>query len=224
MAMKGFEFYCRIYKKPRGNWRPKCEIRVTINPADFPHRPKLMPVSILGRRDGYKFLPEAERVPLGRYFASKAIEQYSSYDRLKQYTVVAEWEGLWGIWINSGIYSKPKKETLGYTDYRWNMLNGTEYKYSYSYLIIDEMYVDPDENVKTYQTEFYLDWRPGARPDYSDIAEQLSVIPTIISIMLTDGLDSGESEEIIITEDTIKQQRIKEKKKIEIRRKIRVEQ
>lgn len=225
--MKGFEFFCKIHKKPRGNWRPKCEIRVTINPSDFPHRPEILPLRILGRYDEFEFLPEAERIPLGRYFASKTIEQYSSYDRLKPYAVVAErWTGRWGIWINSGIYNNPRR---GENHYRYSEknkeFNGKIYYYSYVYFI-NGGYIEPDQQeLITCQTEFYLDWRPGARPDYSDIAEQLTMIPTILSIMLMDGLDNGESEEIIITQNTIKQQKIKEKKKeIEIRRKIRVEQ
>ena len=221
--MEGFEFYCKIHKKPRGNWRPKCHIRVRISTSAFPHRPKLEPIRILGKYEDHAFLPQAEGVPLGRYFASEEIRHYPVFDLLEPYTYVAEgWSGRWGVWIDSGIYDSPRKDDMEYV-YRSTSVYWKDVKYCYSYAyLIPRTYIDPDNDPIEIDTFFYLDWRPGAHPDYSDIAEQLSIIPTLVSIMLLDGADSGENDEIIITRQNVKISKVKNKNSVEVRRKIRV--
>jgi hypothetical protein len=46
--MKLFEFWAKIHKKPRGNWRPKCEVHVKIYTEKLYWRPYVKPLHILG--------------------------------------------------------------------------------------------------------------------------------------------------------------------------------
>ncbi|RLI71145.1 hypothetical protein DRO97_10150 [Archaeoglobales archaeon] len=209
-----FQFYCKIYKKPRGNWRPRVDIQIHIRASEFPWRPQLQPLSILGGKEGYQPLPALfNELKFGVYYT----DQYPN----------GHWEYKWGIWINSEIHDSPKRGDESWKSCKWgtvnfNLNNGEKISLKFSYLQLwERQFLDEDIDVNDY---FYLCWRPGARPDYSDISKQLSNLPNIIEEMLRDGLDSGESEEIIITKESLVKQKIKEKsQKTEIKRKIRVE-
>jgi hypothetical protein len=138
------------------------------------------------------------------------------------------WSGYEGILINSGIYSSPKKGCQAYSDYTYVNYreNGNDYikiYFSYCYLIGGRYFSPEDSEDLSIDKEFYLEWRPGAKPDYSDIAQQLAKISVYLQEFLMDGLDSGESEEIEIREDTVLKAKIREKKnEIQVRRKVRV--
>lgn len=73
--------------------------------------------------------------------------------------------------------------------------------WGYQYIrIFDPCWLDTD---LTFKYTGYLQWRPGPCPDYLDYAEALSKIPLMLEEQLKDGLDSGESEEIVLTRESV---------------------
>jgi len=190
------KFYCKINKKPKGNWRPKVDLQLQIKASDFPWRPKIGSLSIFGERHGYSFRPIEEGIAFGKFFAFNESAE--------------PWEG---IWIDSAIHLTNRKGCKEYYSTHAERHNGTMYRYSYTYLL-EKNYIDHDIDLSK---EFFLCWREN--PDYTDIAKQLSSILSILQEMLKDGLNSKESQEILITEKQV----IKEKEKsIKIKRKVRL--
>ena len=172
MPEKPFEFRFKIHKKPVGNWRPKLEIWISIKAAAFPHRPRLRGVLLITPEKGELEEPEEEGCRDKKYVIEKAAPSASGHDE---------------IWFAGGpLFSSPTAGDTLYVGvvassqyYRWQVLLAC------GYLVEDAIL----------HAAFYLPFRPGPNPDYSDYAEALSKVPEMLRKQLMDGLDSGEGNE-----------------------------
>ena len=219
MSEKLFDFYAKIHKKPRGNWRPKCEISVTIYSKKLWWRPFVKQIYLIGSGRGgwsYDKIAKTMGIQVGQY--------------IDKQVPFGTWRGYNGILIPSAIWSNPKRSSNTYYDHTYDYLRiseSEEITIYYSYIkIVSAGYYSPedDEDDWSNSVSFYLDWRQGSKPDYSDVASAIAKIPELLEEFIMDGLDSGESEEIIITRESVIQQKIREKsEKTEIKRKIRLE-
>ena len=185
MQQPRFKYSIHIHPKPRGNWRPKVEISISIRAEDHPWRPRLEGLCIwgIGGQTRYSELIEAENCIF--------LPQIEG----KENTIIHIKGKKPSIWIGdlaakdsecAAIWKYFKKGDRKLVSY------DTEEKLSYI-LLLRHSYLDEDISIND---SFYLPWRLGARPDYSDFMARFRLIPQAIYNQLLDGLDSGESQEL----------------------------
>jgi len=184
-----FRWECKILPKESGNWRPKVEYLVEIKASDYPHRPHLEGIYVFGyRADGDEYFPKKCKKQTGVFICDREF-----------------WCGYGHIWLPvdckggelNALYSYNMKGNCALRNASSTKYNGQEYYFSYI-CILNNGYLDGDYKNGNY---FYLPWRPGEKPDYSDWIKIFNMIPDIIEDQLKDGLDSGINEEVIITSE-----------------------
>lgn len=179
-------FSIKINKKPVGNFRPLVEIAIDIKSADYPHRPFLNGLAIAARYPEEMYLPRTIRPDRWMYLDQGARNGHDPF-----------------IWLGDlpaeeeiCLYREQKKGNnaiLGYGE----QLDGTQVSYN---RLLGSEYLESDISIVKM---FYLPYRSGRRPDYSDFAARLAMVPIFIEEELQNGFGSGESREILITPETI---------------------
>ncbi len=156
-------FYYRIGKKPRGNWRPKIEFGYSWKKEEVAHNPKTEHL-VLSSEKCRRFF---ETTPVGINVA----------------VLPSKFKGDFEPWE---LYDNPKK---GHAGCRSSVHAGQ----GSNLYVLDSVYKKDYADMKYV---FYAPWKPGAKPDYSEIVPVMLEIKDWIELMLTDGLESGESDEI----------------------------
>ena len=183
MQLPRFDYSIRIHPKPRGNWRPKVEISLQIKAEDHPWRPKLKGLCIWGVWGSDWNL-----------YGFNGVEPCIYLDQIQGRAFVPDISGKKPfIWLGdlqtgepTAIWDKPQRGES-------NACNYSKQEHSSYTIVLDDGYLEKDKFVTR---TFYLPWRPGARPDYSDFMQRLALIPQIVYNQLLDGIDSGESTEL----------------------------
>ncbi len=183
LQLPRFDYSIRIHPKPRGNWRPKVEISLQIKAEDHPWRPKLKGLCIWGvwgsRYELYGF---DDVVPC--VYLDQIRGRYLVPDIPRERPFI--WLGDLQAGEPAAIWEHPKKGN----EEAWCRNRDKHYSY---FPVLDEQYIEKD---LLFNRSFYLPWRSGAHPDYSDFMQRLSLIPRIVYEQLLDGTDSGESAEL----------------------------
>jgi len=193
-----------VDRKPRGNYRPKATIEVSVKAAELETRPYIPRIRYIGPygNDGpaeyqelleaIKRFPEILGVEYGEYLGDK--------------TPAGEWTGNTGIVIPSPIFTDKFRGSPTKYDHngKAEVVNGdkkTNVEYTYSDRLCGH-YVPPDSKTDedgwhTESVSFYLLWKPGKKPDYSWEAEcMIKSIREVVLRYIEEAEESGVSEPV----------------------------
>lgn len=184
-----FDFRVKIHPKPRGNWRPRAEIEINIKTEDCPWRPRLQGLHIWGgfaKHYSWGNLEDPFPIP-DRYLVKRNGGNGSFYHPPGKNPFLRVDNLPNGELPVSYLHDQPERGKIAGS---W-VSSTPEDEGKRNYVsVVPSNYLEKDINRKI---SFYLPWRPGARPDYSDFMAVFKLIPPIIYSQLQDGLDSGES-------------------------------
>lgn len=159
-----------IEPKKRGNWRPRVIIKVDIKGKEFPHRP---------------YLPEV--VLFSTHFLSSESYPAVTWKRIASNLVTFDFSDMERDGDDAfGLYHSPKRRQY----------DGNLSQVSVP-VIKDCVWVDECVSL-SYSLDFWLPWRAGARPDYSDYAARFQEILRWMKDTLEHN-DSGQNNGISLT-------------------------
>ena len=187
------EYSVHIHPKPRGNWRPQVDfsLRMKVQKGECAWRPYLTGIAFVAQS---RFEKNRDN-----------LREHTTIDGVKIYRTVNDSFCIYdcGV-IEDGLEYKYSRTfstdtfVIPCDKVFWDSpKRGKGQKYNALYLEWD-MYLE-EGKVIVHQATFYLPWRPGVKPDYSDFGKAFSVVPRLLYEMLQDGLESGTSREHKIT-------------------------
>jgi len=191
------EYGFKIHPKPRGNWRPKVDMwfRLEVKEGELAWRPHVPSIVFANTEYFWDNPSEAlkpwKEIEGNKVYKAQKKRKCGSCSVCKGVGILPEGDkrcsrpNVGTIVVplpesNPWLYGSPRK--------------GKDDKFARVGIYFGH-YLEPGFQLQG-RISFYLPWRPGPKPDYSDFAGLFSVTPKILYELLQDGLDSGVSEEL----------------------------
>ncbi len=165
-------FSYKITPKNRGNWRPEISFSFSLSAGDIAHRPYFSDLVLVSGSLAVPYKPGAISFPRDTIVIALA----DSKEDDKGET--------WAMYRDD---RRGDTETFKLYDRIIAGDRGSFLK------IVDHGYAN---NPLSFDFSFFGPWKPGKKPDYSEIVPILFEIRDSISIMQTNGLEDGPNEEI----------------------------